>query len=46
MRLMESWRREDRLLLTVLKVGLVAGVLILEGIVLASFAWLMWTTVR
>jgi len=46
MRWVESWRREDRILVLVLKTGLVLGVLILEGIVLGSFAWLMWRTVR
>jgi hypothetical protein len=38
--------KEDRVLLLALKVGVVAGVLVLELIVLASFAYVMWQAVN
>ena len=42
MRWLDSWRTEDRYLQLALKIGLVAGALILELIILVSFAYLMW----
>jgi len=41
-----SWRREDQILTAALKVGLVAGVLAVELIVIAAFAYLMLEAVR
>ena len=37
-----SWKREDQVLSVALKVGVVVGVLALEVIVIAAFAYLMW----
>ena len=40
------WAREDRYLRLALKIGLVAGILAVETIMVVSFAYTMWEAVR
>jgi len=41
----DSYRREDRLLALILKAAFVFGVVAIEVIVIAAFAYLVWTFV-
>lgn len=40
-----SWKKDDQILSTALKIGVVGGALALELIVILAFAYLVWTAV-